>query len=106
MMKINVFHHIEKWLKKPKMVLIFCGILILFNVVLDGSLFQIRKLYLYQRELDKKTLEIQIKNQVILEKIKKLSDPKHLEQEVRNRFDLAEQGDLIFIFPEDEKQDF
>lgn len=61
-----------------------------------------RKLYLQQKTLDQQTLEVQTKNQILIEKMEKLSDPKYLEKEVRNRFDLASQGDLIFIFPEDE----
>lgn len=99
---MKIFQYVDQWLRQPKLIMGFCLVLILFNIVFDGTLFQIRKLYLQQKSLDQQTLEIQTKNKILIEKMEKLSDPKHLEKEVRNRFDLANQGDLIFIFPEDE----
>ncbi len=101
-LKWNFFKYIDQWIHRPKLILIFCGILIFFNVVFDGTLFQIRTLYLQKRALTKKSVEINTKNEVLVNKIQQLSDPKNLEKEVRNRFDLAGEGDLIFIFPEDE----
>lgn len=99
---MKIFQYIDQWLKRPKLIMGFCVVLILFNIIFDGTLFQMRKLYLQQKTLKRQTLEIQTKNDILVEKMKKLSDPKYLEKEVRNRFDLAGQGDLIFIFPEDE----
>ena len=99
---MNIFQALEKRLNKPQQILIFCCAFIFLNVVLDGTIFHIRKLYLNKKYLTAKTTEISIKNQTLLDKLDQLSDPVHLEKEVRNRFDLAGQGDLIFIFPEDE----
>jgi len=99
---MRIFQYIDQWLKRPKLIMGFCIVLILFNIVFDGTLFQIRKLYLQKKNLKQQALEIQTKNEILIEKMEKLSDPKYLEKEVRNRFDLASQGDLIFIFPEDE----
>ena len=33
-------------------------------------------------------------------KIKKAHDPRYLEQEARERFDLVREGDLVFVFSE------
>lgn len=102
---MNVFKFILKFLQKPSQVLVLCLILAAVNVVLDGTLFHIRKLYLNKKNLNQKIQETQIKNQALVKKLKKLSDPKqlgYLEKEARNRFDLAGREDLIFIFPEDE----
>lgn len=98
-----MFDFLDRWLNRPYRVLSICGVLILYHVVFDGTLFHLRKLYLSRKAIDQKTLEIQAKNQVLTKKLERLSDPKFLEKEVRNRFDLASEGDLIFIFPEDEK---
>ena len=97
-----IFNFIDRELKRPGRVAVVCGLVVLYAVVLDGTLFQLRKLYLSSRALDQKTQEIQTKNQMIVEKVEKLSDPRFLEKEVRDRFDLAGEGDLVFIFPEDE----
>ena len=99
--KWNFLKHISQWIHQPKLIFIFCGVLIFLNIVFDGTLFRIRTLYLQKKSIIKKSKEINTKNEVILNKIQQLSDPKHLEKEVRNRFDLAGEGDLIFIFPED-----
>lgn len=45
--------------------------------------------------------EIQTKNEKIVQILKQLKNPDYLEEEVRNRFNLAGEGDLVFIFPED-----
>ena len=97
-----IFDFLYRWLSRPDRVFIICCLVILYSVVFDGTLFQIRKFYLSGKSLDQKTLEIQTKNKILLDKMEKLSDPRYLEKEVRNRFDLAGEGDLIFIFPEDE----
>ena len=96
------FDFLDRWLFRPKHILIICSVVILYAVVFDGTLFKLRRLYLSQKAIDQKTFEIQTKNRVLLRKLEKLSDPKFLEKEVRNRFDLAGKGDLIFIFPEEE----
>ena len=99
--KWNFFKYVSQWIHQPKLILIFCGILIFLNIIFDGTLFQIRTLYLQKRSIIKNSREVNTKNEVILNKIQQLSDPKNLEKEVINRFDLASEGDLIFIFPED-----
>jgi len=90
-----------EFLEKPYHVFIVCSIFILFNVVLDGTLFQIRKMYLNRKYINQKIVEIQTKDQVLVEKLNNLSQPIYLEKEIRDRFDLAGQGDLIFIFSDD-----
>ena len=96
-----MFDFLDRFLRRTDRILVICALLILYSVVFDGTLFQLRKLYLSKKALSRKTFEIETKNQVIENKIKNLSHPRYLEKEVRNRFDLAGEGDLIFIFPED-----
>ena len=79
-MKINVFKSILRFLQKPSRVLALCLILAGCNIILDGSFFQMRKLYLNQKNLNHKIEEIQKKNQVLVKKLNNLSNPRHLEK--------------------------
>ena len=100
-MNLRFFKALLKFLEQPYQVFIFCLVLVVFNVILDGTLFQMRKMYLNRKHIEQKTLEIQTKDQVIVEKLNNLSNPVYLEKEIRDRFDLVGQGDLIFIFPDE-----
>lgn len=96
------FKWVESCIQNPYRIFFICSVFIFINVIFDGTLFRIRKLYLSRKILIEKSYEIKKKNQKILEKLEKIKDPQFLEKEIRNRFDLAGEGDLIFIFPEDE----
>lgn len=97
---INLFF--QEWLQKPYGVFIACLIFLGINIIFDGTLFKIRELYLNKQQLLQASEEIKIKNERIVSILERLKDPTYLEKEARNRLNLAGEGDLIFIFPEDE----
>ncbi len=98
------FHFINAFLKRPVWLFIACFILVCAHLILDGSFFRMLHLYNSQEVLKNRIKDIQIKNTLVEERLKKLeSDPRFLEQEVRERFNLVGEKDIIFIFPDEDK---
>ena len=92
--KIRNFFH------RPLYVLIICAVFLAFNLLIDGTLFQIFHLGRDLKIIQNRTRHLQEKNEVIKRKILRSSDPDFIEEEARERLDFSEKGDLIFIFPE------
>jgi len=91
-------------LGRPTRVFIICLLLVAVNMIFKGGFFELLNL---RQNLNK----IKIKKVALLKDIEKLemkivraSDPDFLELEVLNRFDLAQEGDLIFVFSDEHKK--
>lgn len=85
---------------RPFYTLIICLIFLIFNLLIDGTLFQIFHLGRDLRILKNRTQDLQEKNKMIKKKISRSSDPDFIEEEARERLDFSGEGDLIFIFPD------
>lgn len=68
------------------------------SLVLEGSLYQLWNLNKDQKILLSKIAKVQADTLKIQSKIKRVSDPRFLELEVRDQLDYANNGDLIFVF--------
>ncbi len=71
----------------------------------DGTLARTWNMGIKQRQLDGRMLDLQKKNALVEERLDKLSDKNFLEKEVRSRFNLVGQRDIIFIFSNDKIKD-
>ena len=99
-MKKTITKKIKNFFYKPFYTLVVCLVFLVFNLVIDGTLFQIFHLGRDLRILKNRTQDLQEKNKIIKEKISHSSDPDFIEEEARERLDFAGEGDLIFIFPD------
>lgn len=79
-----------------------CLGLITLNVILDGSFIRLWSLYRDQVSVQKKIADLTRQNLELNERLKRAKDPAFLEREARERFDLASEGDLIFVFSDEE----
>lgn len=56
-----------------------------------------------QTSIQEKIEILQAKNTELKNRLKKVKDPAFLEREARDRFDLVSEGDLVFVFSEEEE---
>lgn len=97
---IRFFEKIYDWLNSPSKILVLCLLGGSFSVIFDGTLYQVWRLH--------KTHEIQaariqsMQKQIIdyQGKIARANQPEFIEAEARKKLNLAEEGDLVFIFTE------
>ena len=99
---IGFFRGLNNLLHAPQKVIWVCLGLIALNLVLDGSLFRLYSLHRDHENLQKGIQTLEQQNQKLKVQLKKANDPAFLEQEARDRFDLVSEGDLVFVFSEEE----
>lgn len=99
---IGFFRGLNQLLQSPTKVIWICAGLVLLNLILDGSLFRLYRLYRDHTAIHEKIMNLQSKNQEMRQRLKQAKDPAFLEREARDRFDLVSEGDLVFVFSEEE----
>ncbi len=82
--------------------MIICLGLLVLNGVIDGSLFRLWTLHRDNAAIVEKIAVLKEKNEEMKLRLKKAKDPAFLEREARDRFDLVSEGDLVFVFSEEE----
>ena len=97
----KIVYFIKQCLDHPFWLLIFCSCVVCMHLVLDGSFMRMWHLYNSRKILENRIKDIQTKNTLVKERLKKMSDSRFLEKEVRDRFNLVGEEDIIFIFSEE-----
>lgn len=100
---VGLFRAINDLLKAPQKVIWICLSLILLNLVLDGSLFRLWSLYRDHVKIQSDIKNLERLNADLKVRLKRAKDPAFLEQEAREKFDLVSEGDLVFVFSEEEE---
>jgi len=76
--------------------------LIVLNLVMDGSLFRLWSLHRDHENFQTNIAALEQQNSKLNIQLAKAHDPAFLEREARDRFDLVSEGDLVFVFSEEE----
>ncbi len=84
--------------ESPQRMLIFCGIFIFFGLGLSGDIFRLLKLTKYEKTLKNRIKSVQIQKTEIKAKIKESSSKAYIERQAFERFDMTQDGDMIFVF--------
>lgn len=90
---------IRESLESPSVIFLYCVGFFIATVSLNGTPLRLWGLH---RDLDRRNSEIQRNMKDIEElgiKIAQAKDPAFIEREARDRLDLANENELIFVFP-------
>ena len=98
--KISYF--IQEFLDRPFWVFIACVSVVCTHLIFDGTFVRMWNLRSSSKVLESRIKDIQQKNEIVKNRMKKLSDSQFLEREVRDRFNLVGEEDIIFIFSDEE----
>ena len=96
---------LKQVLNRPLWVLIICIVLILSNVMFDGTFSRLMNLVRSQKALKHRIEDLERKNTLVEERLKKLSDSEFLEKEAKDRFNLVGEEDIVFIFSDENTND-
>lgn len=96
----HIAERIKLYLFSPMVILFFCSIFFICSVVLNGNLFRVWSLNRDLTQLQEKTLTTKAQIKQIEINIQKTKDPTFLERQAREKLDLVNENDLIFIFSE------
>ena len=101
----KISYCIKKFLGKPVWMLIACFSAVCTHLAFDGTFIRILRLSRSRQVLEARITDIQNKNILVKKRLKKWkSDSRFLKQEARNRLNLVGEEDIIFIFPDEDKQ--
>ena len=99
---IGFFRGLNDLLQAPQKVVLICLTLVALNLVVDGSLFRWWSLNRDYKSIQSNIQTLEQQNAKLKTQLQKAKDPAFLEREARDRFDLVSEGDLVFVFSEEE----
>lgn len=94
-----MFFSIKSYLAQPQKIFLGCLIFIVLSLVFNGVLWRLWGLH---RDLDRYQEEsVAAREEIVRLKsqLEQAKDPSYIEQQATDRFDLAGQDDLVFVFP-------
>lgn len=89
---------LNHWLNSPIKVFWACVAIIFLILISDGSVFRLWNLHGDQERITKNIGKLEKDFQVLDGQYLKVNDPEFLEQQARDRLDLAGEDELIFVF--------
>lgn len=99
---IGFFRGLNNLLQAPQKVIFLCLVLVILNLIIDGSLLRWWSLTRDYASIQKDIQTLEQQNAKLKVQLQKAKDPAFLEREARDRFDLVSEGDLVFVFSEEE----
>lgn len=99
---VGFFQGLNRLLHTPTKVVWICLGLIMLNLVIDGSLYRLWSLHKDYDTIQSNIAKLETQNAKLKVQLAKAKDPAFLEREARDRFDLVSEGDLVFVFSEEE----
>lgn|SRR5665811_1878143 len=96
------FQSLNNLLQAPQKVIWICLGLVALNLVIDGSLFRLWTLHRDYKTIQQNIQTLEQQTAKLKVQLLKAKDPAFLEREARDRFDLVSEGDLVFVFSEEE----
>lgn len=101
---IGFFRGLNNLLQAPQKVIWICLGLVVLNLILDGSIFRLIDLHRDSTSIQKNIGKLEKQTAELKSRLKRARDPAFLEREARDRFDLVSEGDLVFVFSEEEQE--
>lgn len=92
---------LKYFLNRPSYVFVVCALFLGVSLIFDGILW---RLWGLQRDYERRNTEIhalQGEIQKLDQQLKQARDPAFIERQARDRLDLADGNDLVFVFPEE-----
>ena len=93
---------VSQLVQQPMRVLFISSTLVFIGLIFDGSLIRLWRLHKDSQVLESRMQILQSETKSLEKKITLAKDPQFIELEARERFDLANEGDLVFVFSDEE----
>ena len=88
-------------LENPRQILMICVFFGLLGTLFDGTLYRLWALKNDQIKVNSNIAATQLEIMTLQRQIKMAHDPKFIEREARDRFDLVDENDIVFVFSDD-----
>jgi len=99
-----LFRWLHRLMHRPMQVFWICFFIGILGVVLDGTAFRLWSLKRDHRILAERIVKSKARSKQLAFQIQKAQQPDFIEKAARDQFDLVKEGDLIFIFSEENSE--
>ncbi|MBX9766684.1 MAG: septum formation initiator family protein [Bdellovibrionales bacterium] len=101
-MLTEIHRGVTHFLHRPKSVAMWCLVLSLSGLLVEGSLLSWLRLLSEERVMAGELVRLKADNTRLKTEVSQTKDPKLIEREARERLDLVQKNDLIFVFSDGE----
>ena len=92
---------LHSFLSKPLTVLWTCLILSFLSLILNGGFIRLYSLHHDQKNLNTQIADIKNEIQSLDSQLKMAKDPSFIQRQALDRYDLATDQDLVFVFADE-----
>ncbi len=97
----SVYKRAQDVFHRPMQVFWICTVAATIGVILDGTAFRLWSLKRDHRLLAERIASGKVRNQQLKFRLQTAQQPDFIERAARDQFDLVKEGDLIFIFSDE-----
>jgi len=98
----RIGHLISAFVQNPLKVFVGCLIFVFLALLIDGNLLRLWRLNRDSQEISRRIAALSAQSKDLDQKIVRAHDPSFIELQAREKLDLASEGDLVFIFSDDD----
>ncbi len=89
-------------LHRPYRVFWICTAVVVTSLIVDGTLFQLWSLSRDHSRIQRKMMQSRERATELEYQIHEAQQPEYIERQARDQFDLVREGDLVFVFSDDQ----
>ncbi len=89
-------------LSNTKYTIVACVCFLVFTLFIRGSFFKYFKMKTYQAKISQEIKAVELTSKDLKKKLEKVNDPQFIEKQIKEKFDFVKEGDLVFIFSDQE----
>lgn len=101
-MSFEIHRWVNEFFHRPKSVAMWCLVLSLSGLLVEGSLLSWLRLLSEERVMGEEIVRLKADNARLKTEVSQTKDPSLIEREARERLDLVQKNDLIFVFSDGE----
>jgi len=94
-------HSVQQFLHRPVRVFWACAVFVGVSLLINGTLLRLYSLHRDQFRLLTQTRQVQESLAELDKQLKEAQDPSFMERQAMDRYDLADENDLVFVFSDD-----
>lgn len=95
----SVTSDLRHFLQQPKRILLICSVFVFSTLLLNGTFLRLWGLHVDADRKEKEIVKTQLELLSYQAQLQQAKDPSYIERLAKDRLDLANPDDLVFVFP-------
>lgn len=84
-------------------MILFCALGLFVALGINGGIFDFIQSKRVEKAMEEEISLIELKSEQVKLKLERVNDPKYIEKKIKERFNYVAEGDLVFIFSQEEE---